>query len=85
VCKSERPFIPRQKTGAFWPNFCNLLSALGCDTFRLRLRQRYSEQPEPWLEHNVQSGIAELVGFARHEPGRTRCARPCVLPAVRAD
>jgi hypothetical protein len=23
VCKSERPFIPRLKTGAFWTVFCN--------------------------------------------------------------
>lgn len=34
-------------------------------TFRAILTQRCSEQLDPWLQQCEQSGISELVGFAR--------------------
>jgi transposase len=48
-------------------------------TFHAILTQRCSEQLEPWLEQCEQSGISELVGFARG----LRRDEPAVQAALR--
>ncbi|HEV2456759.1 MAG TPA: transposase [Ktedonobacterales bacterium] len=53
-----------------------LLTAL-----RTLLTQRCSEQLEPWLAQGEQSGISELVGFARG----LRRDEPAVRAALRSD
>lgn len=50
-------------------------------TFRALLAQRCSDQLEPWLQQCEQSGISELVGFARG----LRRDEPAVRAALRYD
>ncbi len=50
-------------------------------TFRAILTQRCSEQLQPWLQQCEQSGISELVGFARG----LRRDEPAVRAALHSD